>query len=119
MKHCINIKGIRLYAFHGCMQEESKIGSEYEINISVKLDLEMASKTDSLKDTVDYVVLNQIVKEQMSIRSKLLETVVRRIGNEILRVYPKIITLQVAVTKLNPPITVSYTHLTLPTIYSV
>ena len=104
MKHCINIKGIRLYAFHGCMQEESKIGSEYEINISVKLDLETASKTDSLKDTVDYVVLNQIIKEQMSIRSKLLETVVRRIGNEILRVYPKIITLQVAVTKLNPPI---------------
>ena len=31
----IDVHGIRLYANHGCMQEEAIIGSHYEVNISV------------------------------------------------------------------------------------
>ena len=100
----IKIKNIHLYAYHGCLDEEGKIGSEYRVDLSVKADLSESAKTDNLSDTVDYVHLNKIVKEEMAIRTKLLETVadkiLRRILNEILIVKKA----TVEVSKVNPPI---------------
>ena len=43
----IYLKNIRLYAFHGCMDEEKKIGSDYIVNVVVKTNLRRkSSKTD-------------------------------------------------------------------------
>ena len=68
----IKVNNIKLYAFHGCLNEEAKIGSAYSVDVSVKADLKKSAKTDDLADTVDYVHFNTIVKEEMAIRSKLL-----------------------------------------------
>jgi 7,8-dihydroneopterin aldolase/epimerase/oxygenase len=57
----IKVKNIKLYAFHGCLDEEAAIGSPYRIDVSVKADLKKSAKTDDLSDTVDYVHLNKIV----------------------------------------------------------
>ena len=81
----IYLKNIRLYAFHGCMEEEEKIGSDYIVNVVVETDLKKSSKTDSLEDTVDYVALYEIIKTEMMQRAKLLENVVDRILNRILK----------------------------------
>ena len=80
----IQLKNIKIYAFHGCLPEEEKIGSDYIVNLSVKANLDKASKSDELTDTVDYVLLQKIVAEQMAIRSKLLEHVGKRIIDKIL-----------------------------------
>lgn len=100
----IQVNNIRLYAYHGCLEEESKIGSEYEVNIIVKVNLKKSSKSDTLEDTVDYVHLNHIVKEEMAIRSKLLEHVAERILKRFLDELPMIKKATVAVSKINPPI---------------
>ena len=81
----IYLKNIRLYAFHGCMDEEEKIGSDYVVNVFVDTDLSHSSLSDDLKDTVDYVALHAIVKKEMSIRAKLLEKVADRILKRILK----------------------------------
>ncbi|WP_339611251.1 dihydroneopterin aldolase [uncultured Planktosalinus sp.] len=100
----IRLKKIKVYAYHGCLIEEGKIGSDYLVDLKVKASLAEASKTDELKDTVDYVHLNRIVKEEMAIRSKLLESVgkriIARIFNELLLVNE----IRVKVSKVNPPI---------------
>ena len=75
----IKVNNIKLYAYHGCLDEEAKIGSEYRVDVAIKADLKKSAKTDDLIDTVDYVHLNHIVKEEMDIRSKLLEEVAHRI----------------------------------------
>jgi dihydroneopterin aldolase len=80
----IQLKNIKIYAFHGCLPEEEKIGSDYIVNLSVKANLDKASKSDELTDTVDYVLLQKIVAEQMAIKSKLLEHVGKRIVDKIL-----------------------------------
>ena len=79
----IQVNNIKLYAYHGCLEEEAKIGSEYRVDVSVKANLKKSSITDELIDTVDYVHLNHIVKQEMAVRSKLLEEVVKRILNRI------------------------------------
>jgi dihydroneopterin aldolase len=59
----IQVNNIKLSAFHGCLDEEAKIGSDYKVDVEIKADLKKSSKTDELADTVDYVHLNRIVKE--------------------------------------------------------
>ena len=100
----IYLKNIRVYAFHGCMDEEEKIGSDYVVNLAIDADLNESSQSDNLKDTVDYVSLHAIVKEEMSIRSKLLEKVADRILKRILKDHRQVILVKVKVAKINPPI---------------
>jgi dihydroneopterin aldolase len=100
----IKLKNIRTYSYHGCLIEEGKIGSDYTVNLEVKTDLRKSSITDDLKDTVDYVLLNRIVVEEMAIRSDLLEHVAHRILTRIFEEIPEISRIIVAVSKLNPPI---------------
>jgi len=100
----IRLKNIRTFSFHGCLIEESKIGSDYSVDLEVKTDLRKSSLTDDLKDTVDYVHLNKIVVEEMAIRSQLLEHVAQRIIKRIFNEIPAVSTIIIAVSKLNPPI---------------
>jgi len=98
------LKNIRIYAFHGCMEEEEKIGSDYILNLEVDAPMGVASRTDELEDAVDYVSLNAIVKEEMSVRSKLLEHVAQRIVDKIMGQFDEVESVEVSVAKQNPPI---------------
>ncbi|WP_460220398.1 dihydroneopterin aldolase [Psychroserpens sp. MEBiC05023] len=100
----IKVENIRVFAHHGCLKEETKIGSDYRVDIEIKANLKTSSITDELGDTVDYVLLNTIVKEEMQQPSKLLETVAKRILNRIFKEDTLVKKATVSVSKLNPPI---------------
>ncbi|RXR24328.1 dihydroneopterin aldolase [Flavobacterium stagni] len=100
----IKLQNIRTFSYHGCLTEESKIGSDYRVDLEVKTDLRKSAQTDELADTVDYVLLNRIVVEEMAIRSKLLEHVAQRIIQRIFKEIPAVSRILLAVSKLNPPI---------------
>lgn len=100
----IKVNNIKIYANHGCLDEEEKIGSWYQVDVKVKADLKKSAKTDDLEDTVDYVHINHVVKEEMAIRSKLLEEVAQRILDRLFRELKMIQKATVSVSKINPPI---------------
>ena len=100
----IKLKNIRCYSFHGCLKEEKKIGSDYLVNLTVKANLKKGSGSDNLKDTVDYVLLNKIVKEQMSKPSKLLESVAKRILDTVFVKDNRVVFCSVDIAKICPPI---------------
>lgn len=100
----IKLKNIKVFAYHGCLKEETKIGSDYRVDLIVKTNLNTSSKTDSLNDTVDYVLLYKIVDEEMNIPSKLLETVIKRIIDRIFLESGLVTKTTVSVSKINPPI---------------
>lgn len=100
----IKLRNIRTFSYHGCLEEEAKIGSEYAVNLEVKTDLRKSALSDDLADTVDYVLLNRIVVEEMAIRSKLLEHVAHRILLRIFAEIPEVSRIKIAVSKINPPI---------------
>lgn len=99
----INVNGIRVYAYHGCLPEEGIIGCEYVVDVKVDTDFSHAEETDELRDTVDYCTIHDSVRAEMAIRSKLIEHVARRIGNNLRRHYPDVNAFMVRVTKINPP----------------
>ncbi len=100
----IRLENIRVFAHHGCLPEETKIGSDYRVDLEIKAHLSTSAITDKLNDTVDYVLLNRIVKEEMLIPNALLETVAKRILNRIFDEAPLVKKATVSVSKINPPI---------------
>lgn len=100
----IRLNNIRCYAYHGCLTEEATIGSEYSVDLLIEADLGQAARTDRLHDTVDYVKLNSIVKDEMGIRSNLLEHVAQRILDRIFEAFDQINNIHVIVAKINPPL---------------
>jgi dihydroneopterin aldolase len=61
----IKVENIRVFAHHGCLQEETKIGSDYRVDLKVEANLKTSAQSDKLTDTVDYVLLNRIVRDEM------------------------------------------------------
>ena len=101
--HKILIEGIKLYAYHGCLEEEGKIGCNYIVDVIMETDFTTAAITDDLSKTIDYVDVYNIVKKEMAVRAKLLEHVGLRIINQLKKDFSSLQKVEVKVTKLNPP----------------
>lgn len=95
---------MRFYAFHGCFDEEQKIGTNFRVNVCMRVDTALAQKSDDLADSVNYLSVYSEVQRQMMIPSHLLEHVADRIGEAVLAKFAKVQGLTVSVTKLNPPL---------------
>lgn len=104
MVHWIEVNDIRVYGQHGCLESEGIVGQSYRVDLKIKSDFTQATLTDELTHTIDYVVLNQIVVQEMKKRSKLIEHVGQRIWNRITQETSGCQYLSVKITKYNPPI---------------
>lgn len=104
MKHQIEVNGIQLYAFHGCLDEEGRVGGNYVVDVNLTTDFTAAALADDLTQTIDYVDVNRIVTEEMAIRSKLIEHVGHRICRRIYHELVGVDKLKVKITKICPPI---------------
>jgi len=100
----IRVEDIRCYAYHGCMDEEGIIGTDFSITVEVKTDLSASAKSDKLSDTVDYVAISRVVQEEMSTRSKLIEHVAQRILNRLMQEFPSVEKSKVVIVKHKAPI---------------
>ena len=104
MKTTVKVENLKIYAFHGCMEEEKVIGSDYVVNIEADCCVGNDAFNDMISETVDYVDLARIAKTEMLTRSKLLEAVVKRIIDRSFEEIDVLNRISVTVSKLNPPI---------------
>ena len=102
--NCIKVHGIRTFSFHGCLEEEKIIGGNYFVNVEVDCNFKTAAKHDDLSKTIDYVAIKEIVVKQMSISSKLIESVAYNIVHEIKENFSIANNCRVEIKKINPPI---------------
>lgn len=100
----VKVENIKVYAYHGCLPQETVIGSDYLVSVETIADLTKPALSDDLSDTVDYVHIHGIVKEEMQIPSKLLEHVAKRIADRIFKEIPLVLKSCITVSKINPPI---------------
>jgi len=103
----ITVEGIRVFAYHGHLPEEAILGGHFIVNVWVEADTVEVEKTDDLNHTVDYVKIIEIVKEQMAIRSNMIEHPAKRIVDAILPLH-KVQKVTVEVEKIQPPIDASF-----------
>ncbi len=100
----ISLSGLRFYAYHGAEPQEAVVGAWYTVDITIKADATAAILKDDLNGTVNYAQVTDVVKQQMQIRSALLEHVAGRIAGSILNLFPAVDSVTVTVSKVNPPV---------------
>ena len=74
------------------------------MSAEVGYETKTAEENDNLNKTIDYVDVYNCIKKEMSVPSKLLETVLERIVVSIKSLDKKILFVDVSIKKLNPPI---------------
>lgn len=99
----ITVEGIKVYGYHGCMEEEATIGQHYVVDVFIDTNFMEAAEEDDLSKTVDYVLVNRIVTEEVAQRAKLIENVALRIAKRI-KASKGAETVKVRVCKPAPPI---------------
>ena len=99
----IRMEGMKFYAFHGVMPQENLVGANFYVDLKLKTDFTSAAQTDKLEGTVSYADIYNSVKEVMGTPSKLLEHVCQRIALRIFKDFPTIESIDINLSKENPP----------------
>ena len=100
----ITLDSLRFYAYHGAEPQEAIVGAWYTVDVSIKADATDAILNDNLSGTINYAKVTEIIKQQMQIRSALLEHVAGRIANALLNDFPAIKALTIKVCKEKTPV---------------
>lgn len=97
------LQDVRFHAFHGVMPQESKVGADFLVNLRIGYPLGKAMESDEVADTLNYAEVYALVAQEMKQPSKLLEHVAGRIVQTISRRFPLVTSIDLTLTKLNPP----------------
>ncbi len=99
----IIINDLRLYAYHGVLPQERRVGGWFVVSLRVHYNITRAMETDEVADTLNYADLYGVVKAEMAVPSQLLEHVAGRIAKAVFGRFPEVLALDLSVTKENPP----------------
>ena len=99
----IQIENMEFYSFHGHFKEERIVGNKFIVNLTIETDMKKPAESDNLKDAVNYQRVYEIVKQQMEMKSHLLEHIAGRILDAVYAEMEGITKATVKVSKMNPP----------------
>ena len=99
----IYLRNLRFHALHGVLPQERVAGNDYELTLRIGYPMEGAMLSDAVAETLNYAEVYQLVKEEMRLPCNLMERVARRISDRLLRQFPEIRSIDLWLTKKNPP----------------
>ncbi len=99
----VSLRELRFHARHGVSPQETVVGADFIVSLRLGYNIERAMITDDVRDTLSYADVYEVVKREMAVPSKLLEHVAGRIADALLLAFPAIISVDLSVTKVNPP----------------
>lgn len=99
----IHLEDMEFYAYHGCFREEQIAGNRFMVNLTLETNVEKASTTDDISDTLNYQTAYQLVRKEMAVKSHLLEHVGKRILDALFDTFGQLESARVKVSKMNPP----------------
>lgn len=105
MSDRILVDRIAVFAFHGLLPEEARLGQRFYVSLDVRLDLGAAGRSDDVAHTVSYADLTEIVTRIATQRRfALIEALAEAIAGEILDRHPPITEIRVRVDKPSAPV---------------
>ncbi len=99
----ITLEDMQFYAYHGVLEQEQKVGNQFIVSLSLCVEAENSLLSDEVNDTVNYAEVYQVVKDEMSIKSKLLEHLAGRIVKRLFDEFDRVQSIRIKVSKPNPP----------------
>ncbi|MBR3768028.1 MAG: dihydroneopterin aldolase [Clostridia bacterium] len=107
----IIIKGLKLFAYHGVNEEEKIKGQNFELDITVWLELEKPCETDNVEDTVSYAKIIKKVREVFTAEKyDLLEKAAQVVSDAIFAEFPKVSESEILLKKPEAPIRADFNY---------
>lgn len=101
----ILVERIAVFAYHGLLAEEARIGQRFYISLECALDLGPAGRSDDVSRTVSYADLTAIVTRIATERRfALIEALAEAIAGAILDGFPLLDAVVVRVDKPSAPV---------------
>lgn len=100
----ISLNNMEFHAFHGCYQLEKVVGNRFNVNLKMRVDDRGAAQDDDITRTVSYLDVYDTICEQMNIPSDIIENVAWRISEALLERFEQILSLEITIEKLAPPL---------------
>ena len=100
----VSLEGLEFHAYHGIYPQERSSGNKFEVDIHVETRFADAAFNNELSGTINYEELYAVVKQEMDKPSKLLEAVAHAIARQTLETFSEASTVEVKISKFNPPI---------------
>lgn len=105
MSDKIKIKNLEVFANHGVLSEENKLGQKFLVDAVLYVDTRNAGQKDDLKESVDYAAVSRlIVKEMQQHTYKLLEAAAEHLAAKILTGFSNISQVDLEIKKPWAPI---------------
>lgn len=103
MKLTIHLDTMCFYAYHGVLPQEREVGNNFVVDLAFEIETYDSLSSDCLLDTINYAEVYDIVSEEMSQPSQLLEYVVGKICRRLFATYREIIVIEISLAKKKPP----------------
>jgi dihydroneopterin aldolase len=101
----ILIRGLEVFARHGVLPEEQRLGQRFALDITAHLDLRPAGESDDYTKTVGYDAMALLVIETFTAkRYALIEAAAEAAAQAVLARFPAVETIEVEVRKPAAPI---------------
>lgn len=101
----IDIKGLKVFAYHGVLEEEKTIGQDFYIDACMYFDSIIAGKNDNVRSTINYAeVCTFIYNTVKKNRWNLIETVAENLAIVLMNRYSLINSIKITVNKPHAPI---------------
>tara|TARA_R100001143_G_C3360849_1_gene135467 strand:+ start:16387 stop:16746 length:360 start_codon:yes stop_codon:yes gene_type:complete len=101
----ITIKSLKYSGLHGYYDREREDGNVFEIDATAKGDFKSAIENNDLDQTFNYEIVEEVAGKILAGKSeKLIETLCKKIGDDLFERSPHVKELAITVRKLNPPI---------------
>ncbi len=102
----IKVTNMKVFAYHGVLEEEKKNGQDFYLNAKVYVDMRKAGLTDQLEDTINYdqvcIFLAEVFAEK---QFDTIEAAAEYTVQEIIVNFPTIEAMELEVRKPHAPLT--------------
>lgn len=101
----LKIQSAKAFSKIGLYESEKINGNEFEFDITLQTDFNLAAEHDDIRHTADYAkIYNEVLNIIQNSEVNLLEKVVVNIAELILKNYVQVLSINVSLRKLNPPV---------------
>jgi dihydroneopterin aldolase len=109
MSDSVFVSGLVLHAFHGVMEHEATVGQTFKLDLALEIDLEPASRSDKLADTVGYDQVVEVASQAFCARRyRLVEAAAGAVADAVLDAFATVTGVEVTVHKPHAPIAATF-----------
>lgn len=101
----IRIKQLEVFANHGVLEEENRLGQKFLISVTMHVDASIPGQSDELADSVNYAEVAELICREAQGRTfRLIERLAEYLAEKILLTYPLVYGIDLEIEKPWAPV---------------